>query len=1157
MTYGFKSTLITLLLVVGLMAPAAFGQSLTSGDITGTVTDPTHAVVANAPVVLKSLDTGSVQTVTTNNSGFYRFSLLKPGNYQVTVNQSGFAEVQVAAPVLVGESTTRDITLSVTAKGVTVEVTGTVPVVDTTSASISTAFTQQEVALLPSAGGDITNIAQTAPGVQMNNTAGYGNFTVNGMPATSNLFTVNGENDMDPYFNINNSGATNLTIGSNEIQEATVVANPYSAEFGQLAGAQVISLTKSGTNNFHGNALYWWNGSTMNANDWMFNNGGTAKPRSNANQWATSVGGPVIKDKTFFFFDTEGLRFVLPNTFLTNIPTPAFANAVLANVANLQPNESPLYKQMMNMFASAPGAGSAKPITNNAACNGLTGLTSLGFDPTTQNCFAAFSSSAGTLGSEWILAFKIDQYIKQNDKLFVRYKLDHGLQPTLLNAVSPAFNALSNQPSWDVQMQESHIFSPSLTNEFTLTGSHYVAQFQQNQAAALNEFPMDLLFGGTNPLGPASAGGEVGYQHDFPQGRNISQYQVIDNLSWTTGNHAFKFGLNFRRYDISDHNFFYNNALAYFDLGACKVNESPCLPADQINALQMFTEGIAGQYRKSLNLASNVPIALWGAGFYGMDTWKVKSNLTLTLAMRMEHNSNPVCQHNCLTNFKSDWASLPSVQAGPAGAGDVPYTSDIGYNLNQAFPSMDTMNFSPRFGFSWSPRGNSNRVISGGFGIFYDNPAAGLVDDLLADPPVAVAIRVRPTTGTLPFDPTSNGSSYTWGLSAQAFNSGFASGQTYTQIHTSLLPYGVNFAAPAFTSIAGTMHSPMWEEWNLQLQQQLGNATAVIVNYVGNHGLRIPYENGYPNAYDGGGIWPTGTLPPAVPVPNYGTVIQVQSGAISNYAGLTVSVRHNFSKWFSAHANYTWSHTLDELSNGGVFQYNESADSFALNQLCPQSLRACNYGNADYDIRHSFNADYVVHPSYHFSNGFLSQALGGWEWSGKMFWRSGLPFSVVDGNLNGGIVNGTATVLATPILPGPNPGQGSCGRSNASVSGTATPCLNAAAFLDTGYDPAGTQGTAPAFSRQTRNQYRGPHFFDIDMSLFKNFKFGERFTFALGAQAFNVFNHPNFQGPDNYLGDSTFGQISAMTPMPTSPYGTFLGFDSSVRVVQVAAKIIF
>jgi len=199
--------------------------------------------------------------------------------------------MQVLANVALGETTTRDIALSVSAAATTVEVSGAAPVIDTSSASISTGYTQQEVALLPNPGGDITNIAQTAPGAQMNNTGGYGNFTMNGLPATSNLFTVNGENDMDPYFNINNSGATNLTIGSNEIEEATVIANAYSGEYGQLSGAQVTYVTKSGTNAFHGNAQYWWNGRNMNANDWMNNNSTPVTPRpfSNANQWAAQL----------------------------------------------------------------------------------------------------------------------------------------------------------------------------------------------------------------------------------------------------------------------------------------------------------------------------------------------------------------------------------------------------------------------------------------------------------------------------------------------------------------------------------------------------------------------------------------------------------------------------------------------------------------------------------------------------------------------------------------------------------------------------------------------------------------------------------------------------------------------------------------------------
>src|SRR5271157_356239 len=1145
---------ITLLLAASLMAPIAFGQSLNTGAVVGTVTDPSHAVVPSATVELKNLGTGGTQADKTNGTGYYRFSLLPPGNYQVTVKQSGFATAQVPVTVNVGVATTADVTLAMSSTAQTIEVTGAVPVVNTTSASINTAFSPVEYAQLPNPGGDLTNIAQTAPGAVMNNTGGYGNFTVNGLPATSNLFTVNGENDMDPYFNINNSGATNLTIGSNEIQEATVISNAYSGEYGQLSGAQVTYVTKSGTNTFHGNALYWWNGRTMNSNDWFNNNTTPVTPRpfSNANQWAGSIGGPIIKNKTFFFFDTEGLRFILPNNITTYIPTPAFSNAILKNVGNLQPAELPLYTQMLNLFATAKGASNAQPVSNGKPTSACNTLVLPGFNPATQNCIASFQSTPSALAHEYIIAFKIDQKLGQNDNMFVRYKLDHGLQPTYLDVISPNFDALSNQPAWDVQIQETHIFSPNLTNEFTAAGSHYVAQFAQNEALALQTFPQGLYFGGTNPLGPPN--GIVGYQFIFPQGRNFTQYQFIDNLSWTRGHHSFKFGANFRRYDVSDHNFFYTNAETGFNVAS-----------NAGNALQMFADGLAGAYLRADNLATNVPVALWGLGIYAMDEWKVKPNLTFTLALRIERNSNPVCQANCFANFKTPWAALPSVlasdQGGPTAAGNVTYTSDIAYNQHQAYHGVDGVDWSPRIGFSWSPYSNGKTVISGGFGMFYDNPPAGLVDNLLSNPPISVGILVRPANGTLPFDPGPNGSVNQWTQSARAFNTGFASGQTFTQIANALLPFGVNFSPPTFTALVGTIHAPRWQEWNLQFQQQLTPSTALVVNYVGNHGIRIPYPNSFLNAFDGNAVWPAGTLPAAAPVPNYSTVATIQSGALSNYNGLTVSLRRNFSKWISAHANYTWAHNLDEVSNGGIFQYGLEAYQIPLNQLCPQSLRACNYGSSEYDVRNSLNGDFVFHPAYHFGSNFLNQAFGGWELSSKFFWRSGLPFSVVDGNLSNDVFNGTGTanvgtvtVLAYPIQPGNAPGQMGCGKGAASISGTATPCLNAAAFENT------SSGTSPlGYSPQRRNQYVGPHFFDMDMSLFKTFKLGERVQFGVGAQAFNVFNHPNFQNPNNVLtaGDPTFGQISAMQPLPTSPYGTFLGFDSSVRVVQISGKIIF
>ena len=210
------SVVISLLLLAFfatiVVSPSLMAQSLIAGDIVGTVADPSHAVVSNAKVTIKSLDTGSTQVTTTNNEGFYRFSLLKPGRYEVSVSQSGFAPVTQPVSAAVGQNTVANINLSVASTAQTIEVSGSVEPLIITDASINTAFTEQQMQQLPNAGGDITNIAQSSPGASMNNTGGYGNFTVNGLPATSNLFTTNGENNMDPYFNINNHSRPNWPV---------------------------------------------------------------------------------------------------------------------------------------------------------------------------------------------------------------------------------------------------------------------------------------------------------------------------------------------------------------------------------------------------------------------------------------------------------------------------------------------------------------------------------------------------------------------------------------------------------------------------------------------------------------------------------------------------------------------------------------------------------------------------------------------------------------------------------------------------------------------------------------------------------------------------------------------------------------------------------
>jgi hypothetical protein len=1132
--------LIALLLTLCVATTLMFGQSLTTGSISGTVYDPSHAIVPNASVNLRSLDTGATVAGTTNTAGTYNFSLLRPGHYQITVKQSGFAEVAQTMEVQVGQVTKADVDL-VVAKGTeTVEVSGTAPLINT-EPSQNTAFTQDEVAQLPSAGGDITNIADTAPGVVVNGMGGYGNFTVNGLPATSNLFTINGENDMDPYFNINNSGASNLTLGQNEISEATVITNPYGGQYGQLAGAQVTYVTKSGSNGYHGNAMYWWNGRYLNANNWINKESqiATGLPNqaafSNANQWATSFGGPIIKDHTFFFVDYEGMRFLLPNVDTVTAPTPAFVTAAENAVASLHPAESPDYNKLMSLWQGAPGYATApqNPVEAGDVCDALGQPGGLPGWVSGTPCGQTWVITPKALAWEYILGVRVDQKLGANDNIFGRYKLDHGLQPTSLDPINSAFNANSLQPSWDAQASETHVFGPTKTNSFTATVSHYVAIFDAPNAAATFNYAQEFSgFGAYDFTRPNATA------IDFPQGRNITQYQFIDDFSWTRGNHTFKFGENFRRYDVSDHNFFFVNPAVYWGYGA--------------TTFQQFAEGEAFQYRKASIPNNNLPIAFWGLGGYAQDEWKATHNLKLTMALRIERNSNPVCQINCMSNLKGPFSHSASAQAEIAsgntgGSLDVPYSSDFNYGQHQGYPGVDKVVFSPRLGFSWDPRNNGKTVLSGGIGLFYDNPAVGMIDNALGfggQPPVSVMLRVRapnPADGVLPFDPA--GAPATFAASAAAFSMT----KSYNDIQNGMPP-GVVFAAPAGNGIIGTIKAPEWTEWNFSVQQELNRNTVFIINYAGNHGARISYSNAWPNAFDAYGLY-EGTVAQLPPAYNYATVTEYKQGAVSNYNGVTFSLRHQFSHWVSGHLNYTWSHNIDETSNGGLFTTGDSV----LGQICPSNLRQCNYGNSDYDVRHLVNADFVLNPEFH-KTGPLKYVTEGWQLSGKMFWRTGLPYAITDGNLGGTILNGGDTIFGTIIG---NAQPGSCGKANASFDASvisAPQCLNPAALLD---------ATSPSWAgepypSQRRNQFRGPHYFDMDMNLFKNFRFKERYNFAIGAQAFNVFNHPNFGLPDATFGDGAFfGTISTMQGTPTSPYGNFLGFDSSPRVMQLSAKIVF
>lgn len=1102
-------------------------QNSVSGDVTGIVSDPTGAILPNTTVTLKNNATDATQSATTNASGVYRFSLLQPGTYTITASAKGFQSAQRTTTIQVGQANTVNMQLVVSSSQ-TVEVVAEGGGVDTQNANISTTFNTALVQQVPNPGNDLSYIVQTAPGAVMNTQSGYGNSSTYGLPATSNLFTINGQSENDPFFNLNNSGATNLLLGQNDVQEVTVVNNGYSGQYGQLGGANVNYVTKSGSNAFHGNAVYYWNGRIMNANNFFNNRTDTPRPFDNANQWAASFGGPIRKDKTFFFINTEGLRLIIPTSNPTDIPSPQFQAATLANLGAVSPASLPFYQKIFGLYNNAPGASRATnslPLGTNAS-GGPAGPGCAGFTPfndTTTPCALQFFSNAGNFTHEWLLSGRVDQNIGNNDRAFIHFRTDHGVQASFTDPINSLFNAVSTQPQYEGQFNETHTFSGTAVNQFILSGSWYSAVFgPPDLSGSLAALPFVIGFSGNafTTLG--------GLNDVFPQGRNVTQYQAVDDFSWVKGKHNFKFGVNFRRNDVTDYD---------PQLGSIGFSNS--------ESLANFYGGLGTTYIQNFPSRLTEPIALYGLGLYAQDEWSVRPNLKLTLSLRAEHDANPTCVTNCFARFDNSFLDVSHDM-------NVPYNQTIQTGLNQGLINYTNISWQPRFGFAWSPLGpNHNTVIRGGFGLFSDVFPGVVADDFIRNAP----LNNQFSTGVAPLSPDVPGNQGALVSAANtAFNNGFASGGTLASISASLPP-GVPFVPPNLFSAAHTINAPRYQEWNLQLQQGIGQKTTLSVSYVGNHGINEPVQNAGQNAYCNtlclGMLNPVApaaafTGLPGAPIdPRFGVITEVQSGAVSNYNGLSVSLTRKFSQ-VQFQANYTWSHALDEISNGGFLPFGALpiTNVSPINPENPFDLRA-NYGNADYDSRHYFSLSYVWDtPKFH---GWLG-TLANWTVSGTIFARSGLPFTAYD-SLATGVLNGFNYGTTPPggfSVFGNYPAGAPISCNRGAVD---TPCLPAAAF-----SPA-TAG----FGDQRRNQLYGPNFFDTDLSVMKNFHvpLSEASTFGVGLQFFNLFNHANFDQPVGDVQSSQFGLINRTVSVPTSILGSFLNGDASPRLIQVKAQFTF
>lgn len=1205
---NFKRLLFVVFAVVLAisLSPTKLAAQGTTGTIIGTVTDPSGAVVPNAQAELKDNAKGSIQTTKTGGNGVYQFNLLSPSNYTLTITASGFQPSKQIVEVPLGTPITVNTSLSLASGGTTVTVTEAAPLMQLENGDVTATLTNREVQELPNPGNDLSYVAQTAPGVVMNTQAGYGNFSANGLPGNSNLFTINGMDNNDPYLNLNNSGATNLLLGQNEVQEATVVSTGYSGQYGTLAGASINYITRSGSNDFHGRAIYFWNGRAMNAESFVSNAAGSPKPFSNANQWGGDMGGPIKKDKLFWYVNTEGLRVLLPVGYDVNTPTPAFESQVIDNLtaaglsasipfyctnalaapglpeacAGISPAPvnipgSPITSGgvgIFNLFNAGPGFARGKNIASpgvfgspnedgsvqgsftGPGCSNYPGLGTTGSfllidaagnqQPIPAIPAAAFALppcalqahlNPTTFTYEWILAGRVDYNWGSKDRIFLRVQTDRGDQATYTDPINEAlFNAHSYQPEWQGQLVETHAFGGGSTvNQLILSGEWYSAIFQNaNRTKTLAAFPTDLLLN-DGSLGNLQNGFSIGGINEaFPQGRNVTQFQISDDVNKTIGNHSLKVGMKFRRYDVTDtgyHNREYGILIPFtlddFAWGG--------IGQDGI----VFGGGTT-QLQQRFPTFFEVPLAYYTVAGYLEDGWRIRPNLTITGALRIEHQSNLICRRLCFAQA-APWGSLVKDPGG-----EVPYNQTINTGLGHMLPGFTNLQWEPRISFAWQPFGTThNTVIRGGIGIFYDGFQGSLANTFASNPPNSV--RFNRNAGIM--SPTETSTLNAFAALATfntLFQQGFVLGQNEETIAANVAAAtGISFRAPTFASTDGFTHAPQYQKWSLALQQGIGRSMSFNVEYVGNHGIHLLQQNAGVNAFVPGGF---ADLPGTKPDARFTATTLFQSSGVSNYHGLIVSFKK---RWESSLVtfNYAWSHAFDESE--GLDPFNLSTNSSIRTQEDPFNLRL-NYGPADWDARHYVSANYVIDLPVRkalFGHGW-KQLVDGWQLSGTVFFRTGLPYTVIDSFAppsQSSAFSYGSTVFATFTGASINQAYVKC--SGASVN----TCLNPALFVGAG----GETG----YGNLARNSFRGPRFFDTDFSVMKNTKLPgwERAELGLGLQFFNLFNHPNFDQPVGDVASGAFGKTFLEVASPTSILGSFLGGDNTPRLIQVKAQFRF
>ncbi len=1113
-----------LAVVVCVLLPLCAHAQVSGATLSGTVTDSTGAVIPNVQVAIKNQGTGEARTVTVDSAGFYSAPNLLPGKYDITVSAPGFStSIQSGITLTVGAQQLLNFKMQVGQVNQKVEVTDVAPSVQLSSSTIGGFVGQDAVVQLPLNGRDWTSLATLEPGVDSVGSIqastggpdrprrGYGvQMTISGSRPTQNNYRIDGISVND-YTNGSPGSVEGSTLGAEAVQEFSVLTSDYSADYGRTSGGVVNALTKSGTNQFHGDVYEFLRNSALDAKNYFDQGSGPLPFRRN--QFGASLGGPIVKNRTFFFGDYEGLRQTQGITSVVPVPSAAVRQGTLCS----QPQGTPLPCSPHQVT----GAANPDPTTGiDQAVLPFLGLwgpanPSLGY--LNNGDVGFYSFAAPHITSENFGTVRVDHRFSDSDSMFGTYQYDSATatQP------DPANDVLVGNSTGRtyVALEETHIFSSRLLNSarFGFNRSLHTTQ----ALSAINPLAKDpalgAIAGADNPQ--IDVAGYVSAQAGLNQIEHINFYgnsfQGYDDVFWTRGIHSLKLGVAVERVQLNAYN------PAPFPEIAFNSLADPAATGFLTNNPLFIAAPLPSAPFLHFGFRSTI------FGGYFQDDLRLRPTLTLNLGLRYE------------------MSTVPAEARGHLSALASPFNQTFQNTVigSTVFKNPTHRNFEPRVGFAWDPFGNGKSSVRGGFAVFDILPLPYLLGQF--------ATNAAPFTENSQVNVLSPGS-----FLIPAFNT--------------LVTNGTNGIGLRIPYIQPNPKRSYVMQWNVSIQRELAPNLTAMVAYVGSRGVHMIFRaddintvmpiNGSTPPY----IWPLASSPTAQQIsPQIGRMDTLQWNNDSYFHGLEAQLKKTMSHGLQVEGSYTWSRAIDG-GDGSIASDSFQSSIPSLLYFLPKYRRSA----SDFQVTHNLTINYLwqIPPSTSLS-GPAAWVAKGWQVGGIAQIRSGLPFTPLIGGDPLGLRNSSPFAYpdylkGSPGCSSPVHPRDANGYININCFALPTLPVSQASQCDqtiftnpAAPPPSGTVYCPNRLGTGGRNEVYGPGLVNFDFSATKDTKIRENLSLQFRAEVFNIFNRANFNPPlaNNTIFNSDGSQNGAGN-------GTAAPLDStstSSRQIQFALKLIF